>query len=78
MKSMLGMILQVCELFFQVKMLTGKVLGTQYNILQSVICLKDNNLRVAIDSWYLTYDLLGEFRHLKVLQMCLYLHNLSF
>lgn len=28
MKSMLGMILQVCDLFFQVKMLTGKVLGT--------------------------------------------------
>lgn len=39
---MLGMILQVCDLFFQVKMLTGKVLGTQYNIMQSVICL-DNN-----------------------------------
>lgn len=48
MKSMLGMILQVCDLFFQMKMLTGKVLGTQENIMQSVICLKDNNLRVAI------------------------------
>lgn len=29
MKSMLGMILQVCDPFFQVKMLTLKVLGTQ-------------------------------------------------
>lgn len=29
MKSMLGMILQVCDLFFQVKLLTENVLGTQ-------------------------------------------------
>jgi len=65
MKSMLGMILQVCDLFFQVKMLTGKVLGTQYNVMQSVICLRDNNLRVGLVLWYLTYELLGEFLPLK-------------
>lgn len=65
MKSMLGMILQVCDLFLQVKMLTGKVLGTQYNIMQSVICLRDNNLRVGLVLWYLTYELLGEFLPLK-------------
>lgn len=65
MKSMLGMILQVCDLFFQVKMLTGKVLGTQQNVVQSVICLKDNNLRVAIVLRHLTYDLLGEFLPLR-------------
>lgn len=65
MKSMLGMILQVCDLFFQVKMLTGKILGTQYNVMQSVICLRDNNLRVGLVLRYLTYELLGEFLPLK-------------
>ena len=65
MKSMLGMILQVCDLFFQVKLLTGKVLGTQYNVMQSVICLRDNNLRVGLVLRYLTYELLGEFLPLK-------------
>lgn len=29
MKSMLGMILQVCDPFFQVKLLTENILGTQ-------------------------------------------------
>ena len=65
MKSMLGMILQVCDIFFQVKMLTGKILGTQYNVMQSVICLRDNNLRVGLVLRYLTYELLGEFLPLK-------------
>lgn len=65
MKSMLGMILQVCDLFFQVKMLTGKILGTRYNVMQSVICLRDNNLRVGLVLRYLTYELLGEFLPLK-------------
>lgn len=65
MKSMLGMILQVCDLFFQAKTLTGKVLGAQQNIVQSVICLKDNDSRVALVLWYLTYDLLGEFLPLR-------------
>lgn len=65
MKSMLGMILQVCDLFFQVKLLTGKVFGTQYNVMQSVICLRDNNLRVGLVLRYLTYELLGEFLPLR-------------
>lgn len=51
--------------FFQVKMLTGKVLGTQQNIMQSVICLRDNKLRVAMVLWYLTYDLPEEFLPLR-------------
>lgn len=50
---------------FSSENLTGKVLGTQFNVMQSVICLRDNNLRVGLVLRYLTYELLGEFLPLR-------------